>query len=431
MPFPEPVDPQARRGIPRPSDQPVQIAVIQAGMSGVLLDSLRQLSDDELVTRVQDLAARERGQVAQLIAHLAELDTRDVHFRAGHASLFAYCRDALALSEHEAYNRIEVARAARRFPAILEMLTEGAINPTAARLLAPHLTPENHRSVLESARGKRKAEVEEIVARLSPRPDAPSFVRKLQPRGGPPLDAPATAGAVPVGGASSPPLDGPTGRASAVVGTPPFLPPPRTPAEIRPLAPERYRLQVTIGASTLQKLRLAQDLLRHAVPSGDEAALLDRALTLLLEDIAKKKFAATASPRPARGASPDSRHVPAEVKRAVWLRDLGRCAFVGTNDRRCTEHGFLEFHHLKPWAVGGPTTVGNVQLRCRRHNGYEARVFFGRDRALVPERVGAPGPVELARHGQIIRPDRPGSYHDRARPPGSAGEPPGAARETG
>ena len=65
---------------------------------------------------MQDLAARERGEVVQLIAHLAELDTRDVHLRAGHASLFAYCRDALALSEHEAYNRIEVARAARRFP---------------------------------------------------------------------------------------------------------------------------------------------------------------------------------------------------------------------------------------------------------------------------------------------------------------------------
>src|SRR5262252_6305815 len=90
-----------------------------------------------------------------------------IHLRQGYSSLFTYCRDALSLSEHEAYNRIEVARAARRFPAILEMLADGALNLTNVRLLAPHLTLENHQGVLASARGKRKIDVEEIVARLA------------------------------------------------------------------------------------------------------------------------------------------------------------------------------------------------------------------------------------------------------------------------
>ena len=70
-----------------------------------------------------------------LVAHLAELDTRDVHFRAGHGSLFAYCRDVLGLSEQEAYNRIAVGRAARRFPVILELLEGGAVSLTTVRLL--------------------------------------------------------------------------------------------------------------------------------------------------------------------------------------------------------------------------------------------------------------------------------------------------------
>src|SRR4029453_6342621 len=139
----------------------------------------RRLSDDELVARVKDLAARERAATSALIAHLAELDTRNIHLREGYGSLFAYCREALSLSEHEAYNRIEVARAARRFPVVLDMLAEGALNLTSARLLAPHLTPENHLSVLASARGKRKTEVEEIVARLAPRPDIATSVRRL------------------------------------------------------------------------------------------------------------------------------------------------------------------------------------------------------------------------------------------------------------
>ena len=129
-------------------------------MPNDLLASLRRLSDTELVSRVKDLAARERGAMVLLVAHLAELDTRDVHLRAGHGSLFGYCRDVLALSEQEAFNRVAVARAARRFPVVLEMLEAGALNPTTVRLLAPRLTLDNHRAALESARGKSKLQVE-------------------------------------------------------------------------------------------------------------------------------------------------------------------------------------------------------------------------------------------------------------------------------
>jgi hypothetical protein len=64
------------------------------------------------------------------------------------------------------------------------------------------------------------------------------------------------------------------------------------------------------------------------------------------------------------------------VKREVWARDGGRCAFVGP-DGRCAERGFLEFHHVQPYALGGATTAGNLQLRCRAHNAYEADVAFG------------------------------------------------------
>jgi hypothetical protein len=69
--------------------------------------------------------------------------------------------------------------------------------------------------------------------------------------------------------------------------------------------------------------------------------------------------------------------VPAEVKRTVWLRDLGRCAFVGEGGRRCNERAFLEFHHVKPYAAGGVATADNVELRCRGHNAYEADLFYG------------------------------------------------------
>ena len=118
----------------------------------------------------------------------------------------------------------------------------------------------------------------------------------------------------------------------------------------------------------------AQDLLRHAIPNGDAAAIFDRALTLLLADLEQAKFAATAHPRAARPAASGSRHIPAAVRREVWKRDDGRCAFVGTHGR-CTERGFLEFHHVVLYAEGGATVAENLELRCRAHNIYEAEQY--------------------------------------------------------
>ena len=55
----------------------------------------------------------------------------------------------------------------------------------------------------------------------------------------------------------------------------------------------------------------------------------------------------------------------------------GTCALVGQGGRRCKEGGWLEIHHVKPFAAGGETTCANLQLRCRAHNAYEADLFYG------------------------------------------------------
>ena len=50
-------------------------------------------------------------------------------------------------------------------------------------------------------------------------------------------------------------------------------------------------MQITISRETHDKLRRAQDLLRHVVLDSDPAAVFDRALTLLVEDLGKEKMA--------------------------------------------------------------------------------------------------------------------------------------------
>ena len=119
------------------------------------------------------------------------------------------------------------------------------------------------------------------------------------------------------------------------------------------------------------------------------AQIIDPALTALLGDLARKKFAATDRPRAGRGAAPGSRYVTARVRRAVWIRDGGRCVFVSKGGRRCNERSFVEFHHLDPYGVGGEATVETMQLRCRAHNNYEAELFYGRPQ---PTRSGTSSP---------------------------------------
>ena len=161
--------------------------------------------------------------------------------------------------------------------------------------------------------------------------------------------------------------------------------PPLRTALVEPLAPKRYRIELTVDAETYENLRLAQELASHAIPRGDIATIFARGLKLFLEDLAKTRCAATEQPRPSRETAPGSRHIPAAVKRTVWLRDRGRCAFVAKSGRRCAERRFLEYHHLIPYAMGGEATVENIQVRCKMHNQYESELEFGPRTPVVRE----------------------------------------------
>ena len=302
--------------------------------------ALRTLSDDELVERVKDLALCERRASIALIRSLIEFDARRLYLREGCSSLFTYCTQVLHLSEGSTYNRIETARAARRYPRVLEALERGDVTLTAVRLLAPHLTDANHTRILQAARHKGKQQIEELIASINPRPAVETIIRRV----------------------------------------------------VTPLAPDRYMLQVTVTRETYEKLRRAQMLARHAVPDGDIGSILDRALALLVDHLERHRFAQTASPRASGDEGPlSSRHIPAAVKRAVWQRDQGRCAFVGRAGR-CRETAFLEFHHVAPYAAGGAATEGNIQLRCHAHNQYEAHLFFGN---MLVREVSSSAEIEL------------------------------------
>jgi hypothetical protein len=323
------------------------------------------MSDDELLVATSKAAADERRAMVELLALLGEVDARRLYLGEGCSSLFTYCTQLLHFSEHAAYHRIETARAARYFPIVLELVADGSVTTTTVALLRPHLTSENHAVLLAGARHKTKREVEHQIACLAPRPAAKALIRSVPAR-------PAAE----------------SGLGEQVSDArPPTLPLPATiPAvggprpKVTPLASDRYLLRVTLSGDAVAKLRRAQELMGHSVPDGDPAVIIAEALSLLVAQLERTKFASVRSPRiRSTEQSPSasgSRYIPASIRRLVWARDEGRCAFVGSRGR-CTETRGLEFHHVTPFARGGQATVENLALRCRAHNSHESEQLFG------------------------------------------------------
>lgn len=339
------------------------------------LGALHDLSDTEVVQEVTRRAAHERHATADLIRGLIELDRRRLYLSQGFPSLYAYCTEALHYSEYGAFNRIEVARAAARWPQLLTALENGWLHLSGARLLAPHLTEDNVDGAIESARHKSKRDIEVLAAELAQR----SLVL--------PVDA------------------------------------------------VQYRLHLTISRTALDTLRQVQALMGHQRSKDADSLIFEQAIALLLKKLEQQRFAATDHPREASqegsvgsatssaepprtsgdgaedplAAGPRSRYIPAAVKRGVWKRDQGRCAFVGIQGR-CNERRCLEFHHVVPFAVGGRSTTANIELRCRSHNSYEAEVYFGADAvAAARDRRQSSGSPAGARDPATAHPARPGT----------------------
>ena len=330
-------------------------------------NAIRSLSDEHVLRDVETAAAHERGATAHLIALLAEMDVRRLYLQQGYSSMFVYCTNCLHFSEHAAYGRIEAARAARKFPIVLDRLADGSITLTTMCLLSNHLTAENCQALLDAATHKSRREVEKQVAAIRPSPDAPSVIRKLpESKASTAVEAPQTVLAKPADASAMALREDPAA---------PMASPVRPPI-IRPLAPERYKVQFMIGPDTHRKLRDVQELIRHTIPNGDIAQIFDRAITVLLQHVERRRIAGKPRARSAVDAKPTGRHIPAATKRAIWARDRGQCAFIGERGR-CEERGFLEFHHVVPFAAGGETSASNLELRCRAHNAYEARQHFG------------------------------------------------------
>jgi len=384
------------------------------------LEGVRQMSDAEVMTGVGVEARQHRAATARLLAHMSEVDARGLYRAEACSSMFAYCVERLHMSEPATYRRIRAARAARRFPRLLTMVTLGELHLSAIKLLAPHLTEDNCEELLAEARHARVCDVERILARRFPGAPAVSSVRRRPRTEVRPIiaepgvgqeckeeDSPVVASAatsvasVSQRGLFAHAMDAGNSTDQEAVSTG---------------SREHYAVSFTASGELRNKLRQVQDLMRHQNPSGDLAPVIDRAVTLLLGDLLQKRFGrrrrrssagrkqnaakrqseAGGAPTPNAEMVTDdtkaeakeaerSRHIPNAVRREVVDRDGLRCTFVDARGRRCSATGFLQLHHKHAFGKGGEHSVENVAVLCATHNRLLAELEFG---------VHATGPLE-------------------------------------
>jgi 5-methylcytosine-specific restriction endonuclease McrA len=344
-----------------------------------------------LAQRLRELAGEERNVQVEFLLHLEEFDRRRAYVEDGHPSLWAYCLEVLHLREGAAGRRIQAMRVLRRFPRLEGALRDGRLCLSTVQLLGQVLTEENLDDLLDRAMYRTKAEVDHLVASLQARPAPRAGLRKLPDRG-PAASTPALplatvqdGPAVPQEAMLAPPTSaGAVGSAPAVTSAPSDPPRPKTRAETRAVSESGWSLRVTIDRACKEDLETLTSLLSHKIRDGDLAAVLHEAIRCALEKHGRRK--GVVAPQRERktdqqppSADAPTRTIPATVRREVWKRDGGRCAWVGPDGRRCDSRWKLELDHIHPQALGGPSTLDNLRLACRPHNMLHAERTYGRE----------------------------------------------------
>ncbi len=309
-----------------------------------LAHSVEGLTDAELLAGTRRLVGRSNQLLAELLAHLSEVEARGIHRTRACSSLYTYCIYELRFSEDETFRRVAAARLAKRFPALLEAVSSGELHLTGLLMLGPHLTESNLTEVLVRAKHRTKRELARLVRVLDPLPTVPARIEPLGPalasrarvvpaaptwerfvqsmctvRELAPGERPRDWGESESANESADesawtPPDG--GVEASAVG-PDVAAPARVDAVASgSLAPERYKVQFTATAEYVRLVDEAKALLSHARPQATLEELHLRAMRALVSELTKKKYAAKDG-----GVSRELRDEPASSHETTSTRE--------------------------------------------------------------------------------------------------------------
>jgi 5-methylcytosine-specific restriction endonuclease McrA len=316
--------------------------------------------------RVEQLSSRlrnEKRELVQFLVELADFDRNQLALELGYPSTLGCLVRELGLTESSACRRIAAARLLARFPQIAPHLFANRVTVTGLVALREVLDETNVDEVLERASGLSEPAVRQLVERMRFAADPTTPVEVVS--AGQLALATAPAAAV----------------AADEVATPSC-----TEVTTEPEALEVVTLRV--GREFFEELEAVRRLLSHAVPGGKKEDVLLHVLRIQRKQLERRRHGSQKR-KSAPVAAGDTRHIPAAVRREVFEREGGTCAFVGEEGRRCGSSDRLEYQHIVPFACGGPSTPENITLFCQPHNLLQAKKDFGEDHVTEKRAVSA------------------------------------------
>lgn len=376
-------------------------------MTTVEIQNLRRLDSWALRNFVTTAAQSERNYLVKVLHGLQEIERRRLFLEWGFPSLHQFCVDALGYSEGSAARRVQASRLLKDVPEVEAKPADGTLSLSVAAQAqtffyresktAAAYTPQQKREVLATLNHKTSRETERELLKLSPQSLPQERIRQVSPEHQELrliLDADLLAA-----------IEEFKALASHQIGNNAI------PTSCTQSAPghfqEVFRLALTIANEALRKKKLGVERKPRATPKKPKASAKTyeaKQPTPLIHNAtptpewpvlssgreSKLKVALYSGSGRQQHQHQPSRFIPVAIKRAVWERDGGNCAYLDPmTRRRCCSRVRLQFDHFPtPFARGGESTFENLRLACSRHNAYASEKLFGkygRYRAAGPE----------------------------------------------
>jgi len=337
---------------------------------------LNRLGDE-----IAELSAHLDAATARFLDLIREFDARG-GWNNGFPSCAAWLTWRVGLSPCAAREHVREARALGTLPLLAQPLARGELSYSKVRELTRVATPETEAQLLAAGRAGTAEHVQRLVrgwGRMDRKAEAREAARQHASRA---LHVyPDDDGTVRVRGRLSPEVGALLVKALAAAretlyqrrrdqapeADPPTMVQQQADAlallaeaalhhGIDPGAPgERYQVVVHVDAEVLADPDApGQSVLEDGgrVPAGTSQRLACDASRVVMRHDADGRVVEI-------GAR--TRTIPPALRRALHHRDRG-CRFPGCGVR------FGQGHHIRHWAQGGPTTLSNLALLCRRHH---------------------------------------------------------------
>jgi hypothetical protein len=337
---------------------------------------------DRLGDEIAELSAHLEAATACLLDLIREFDARGGWASQGFRSCAAWLGWRVGLDLGAARERVRVARALSTLPRLAHALARGELSYAKVRALTRVATPEIEERLLAVGKAGTAAHVERIVRgwrRMDRKAEAREAARQHASRS---LHVyPDEDGTVTIRGRLAPEVGALLVQALAAArdtmyqqarlndpeGDPPTMAQQQADAlallaesalhhGIDPGAPgERYQVVVHVDAPVLADPDApGQSVLEDGahVPAETSRRLACDASRVVMQHARDGRVVEVAA---------RTRTIPPALRRALHHRDRG-CRFPGCG------LPFGQGHHVRHWAQGGPTTLSNLALLCRRHH---------------------------------------------------------------